>query len=417
MSLDISNCRNDFRIFDQSAENAAYRDLIYFDNAATTQRPECVISAMADFYRFSNANPLRGLYSLSIKATDMYESARHTVASFLHAAEDSEIIFTRNASESLNLVAYSWGMSNVQAGDEIVVSCMEHHSNLLPWQMVARAKGASLVFLECGDDGVIPAAEWQQKITAKTRLVAITHVSNVFGITNPVKEIAAHAHKVGSGGKGAVVVVDGAQSAPHLKVDVQDLAADFFALSAHKLCGPMGIGALYGKKALLEAMPPFLSGGEMIEYVTRESASYAPLPHKFEAGTVNAAGAVGFAAAIRYIEGIGLDAIEANDNRLAGLLMEGLSAVPHLHVIGNPDPARHCGIVTFTIDGVHPHDIASILDTEHIAVRAGHHCAQPLMQKLGAGSTARASLYFYNTADEVSIFVDKIGRVRGWMGL
>lgn len=417
MSQNLANCRKDFRFFDQSVENEANNGLIYFDNAATTQRPECVIAAIADFYRYSNANPLRGLYGLSIKATDMYETSRHTVASFLNAAEDAEIIFTRNASESLNLVAYSWGMHNIQEGDEIVVSCMEHHSNLLPWQMVAGARGARIVFLECGDDGVIPAAEWQQKITARTKLVALTQVSNVFGITNPVKEIAAHAHKIGFGGKGAVVVVDGAQSAPHIKVDVQDLGADFFALSAHKLCGPMGIGALYGKKSLLEAMPPFLSGGEMIEYVTRESATYAPLPHKFEAGTVNAAGAVGFAAAIRYIEGIGLDAIEANDNRLAGLLMEGLSAVPHLHVIGNSDPLRHCGIVTFVIDGVHPHDIASILDSEHIAVRAGHHCAQPLMQKLGFGSTARASVYFYNTADEVSTFVEKVGKVRSWMGL
>lgn len=417
MSQNLANCRKDFRFFDQSVENEANNGLIYFDNAATTQRPECVIAAIADFYRYSNANPLRGLYGLSIKATDMYEASRHTVASFLNAAEDAEIIFTRNASESLNLVAYSWGMHNIQEGDEIVVSCMEHHSNLLPWQMVAEARGARIVFLECGDDGVIPAVEWQQKITARTKLVALTQVSNVFGITNPVKEIAAHAHKIGFGGKGAVVVVDGAQSAPHIKVDVQNLGADFFALSAHKLCGPMGIGALYGKKSLLEAMPPFLSGGEMIEYVTRESATYAPLPHKFEAGTVNAAGAVGFAAAIRYIEGIGLDAIEANDNRLAGLLMEGLSAVPYLHVIGNSDPMRHCGIVTFVIDGVHPHDIASILDSEHIAVRAGHHCAQPLMQKLGFGSTARASVYFYNTADEVSTFVEKVGKVRGWMGL
>lgn len=413
----LAEYRKDFKFFGDSEDNKANEGLIYFDNAATTQRPERVISAIADFYRYSNANPLRGLYGLSVRATDRYEAARHTVAAFLNAAEDSEILFTRNASESLNLIAYSWGMSNVQEGDEIVVSCMEHHSNLLPWQMVARAKGASLVFLECGDDGVIPDAEWKGKINARTRLVAIAHVSNVFGITNPVKEIAAHAHKVGNGGKGAVIVVDGAQSAPHIKVDVRALGADFFVLSAHKLCGPMGIGALYGRKELLEAMPPFLRGGEMIEYVTREDATYAELPHKFEAGTVNAAGAVGFAEAIRYIEGIGLDAIEANDNRLAGLLMEGLSNVPHLHVIGNPDPVRHCGIVTFTIDGVHPHDIASILDSEHIAIRAGHHCAQPLMQKLGVGSTARASLYFYNTEEEVSVFIDKIGKVRGWMGL
>ncbi|MBP5156768.1 MAG: cysteine desulfurase [Treponema sp.] len=417
MSKTVDECRKDFKFFSVSEENRANEGLIYFDNAATTQRPECVIAAVADFYRYSNANPLRGLYGLSIKATDLYAEARHTVARFLHAAEDCQILFTRNTSESLNLVAYSWALQNLEEGDEVVVSCMEHHSNLLPWQMAAKAKGARIVFLECQDDGVIPDDEWKGKICAKTKLVAIAQVSNVFGITNPVKDIAAYAHAVGNAGKGAVVVVDGAQSAPHIRVDVQDLGADFFALSAHKLCGPMGIGVLYGRKDLLEAMPPFLSGGEMIEYVTRDSATYAPLPHKFEAGTVNAAGAVGLAAAIRYIESIGLDRIEENDNRLTKLLMDGLSSVPHLHVLGNSDPARHCGIVTFVIDGVHPHDIASILDSEHIAIRAGHHCAQPLMQKLGVGSTARASLYFYNTEDEVSLFVDRIGKVRGWMGL
>ena len=417
MIKELKECRKDFAFFGQSEENKANEGLVYFDNAATTQRPECVISAIADFYRHSNANPLRGLYALSVRATDMYEEARHTVARFLNASEDCQIVFTRNASESLNLVAYSWAMNNLGEGDEIVVSCMEHHSNLLPWQMAARAKGAKIVFLECGDDGVIPDAEWKGKINRRTKLVAITHVSNVFGITNPVKEIAAHAHAVGNGGNGAVVVVDGAQSAPHMKVDVQDIGADFFALSAHKLCGPMGIGVLYGRKPLLEDMPPFLRGGEMIEYVTREDATYAELPHKFEAGTVNAAGAVGLAAAIDYITEIGLDRIEENDNRLARLLMEGLSSIPHLHVIGNPDPARHCGIVTFTVDGVHPHDIASLLDGEHIAIRAGHHCAQPLMQKLGVGSTARASLYFYNTEEEVACFVEKLGKVRNWMGL
>ncbi len=414
---DLRKCREDFEIYRNADKNRANKDLIYFDNAATTQRPEAVIKAIADFYRYSNANPLRGLYGLSIRATEMYENARHRVASFLHAREDCEIIFTRNASESLNLVAYSWAMENITEADEIVVSCMEHHSNLLPWQMVARKKGASLVFLECGDDGIITKEEWTKKIGPATKLVAITHVSNVFGITNPVKEIAKYAHEVGNGGKGAVVVVDGAQSAPHLKLDVQDLGADFFALSAHKLCGPMGIGALYGRKELLESMQPFLSGGEMIEYVTREEATYAPLPHKFEAGTVNAAGAVGFAAAIDYIEEIGLENIEANDNHLATMLMEALTTLPSVHIIGNSDPLKHCGIITFVIDGVHPHDIASILDTEHIAIRAGHHCAQPLMQKLGHGSTARASVYFYNTEDEVSLFVEKLGKVRSWMGL
>ncbi|MBQ2314750.1 MAG: SufS family cysteine desulfurase [Treponema sp.] len=405
--------RKDFPLFD-SQEN---KGILYFDNAATTQRPRQVIDAVRTFYETANANPLRGLYALSVRATDSYEAARHTVARFLHAAEDAEIIFTRNTTESLNLVAYSWAMANVQEGDEIVVSCMEHHSNLLPWQMVCRAKGAKLVFLECGDDAVITREEYESKIGARTRLVAIMQVSNVFGITNPVKEIAAHAHAVGNGGKGAVVVVDGAQSTPHVKVDVQALGADFFAFSAHKLCGPMGIGVLYGKKSLLQDMPPFLSGGEMIEYVTRESATYAELPHKFEAGTVNAADAVGLAAAIDYITQVGLDTIEQNDNRLASLVISGLRRIPHLHIIGNEDAARHCGIITFTIDGVHPHDIATVLDSEHIAIRAGHHCAQPLMQKLGVGSTARASVYFYNTEEEAERFVEKVSRVRGWMGL
>lgn len=393
-----------------------YKDLIYFDNAATTQRPLEVIEAIDNFYRTANANPLRGLYGLSVKATDMYEESRHTVAQFINAA-DNEIIFTRNASESLNLVAYTFGLDNIQAGDEIVVSYMEHHSNLLPWQMLVKSKGAKLVFLEAGDDGVITEDEYKSKINENTKIVSITNVSNVLGITNPVKEISDYAHRIGNHGKGAAVVVDGAQSTPHIKVDVKKLDADFLAFSGHKLCGPMGIGVLYGKIDLLEKMSPFLRGGEMIEYVTRENATYAEVPHKFEAGTVNASGAVGLAAAIRYIQDIGLDNIEENDNHLAQILMEGMKKNPHVHVIGNKDPLKHCGIVTFTIDGVHPHDISSVLDTENIAIRAGHHCAQPLMEKLGVGSTARASLYFYNTEEEVETFVQKLGKVRGWMGL
>ena len=393
------------------------KDIIYFDNAATTQRPQCVIDAIADFYKTANANPLRGLYGLSVKATDLYEASRHTVAQFINASLDTEIIFTRNTTESINLVAYSYGLSNVHEGDEIVISLMEHHSNMLPWQMVCREKKAKLVFLEAGSDGVISKSEYESKITAKTKIVAIAHVSNVFGITNPVKEIASYAHKVGNGGKGAVVVIDGAQSTPHLGVDVQDIGADFFAFSGHKCCGPMGIGALYGRQELLEQMPPFLSGGEMIEYVTRESATYAPVPEKFEAGTVNACGAIGLAAAINYITKIGLSTIEENDNHLAAVIMNDMKNIPHVHVIGNPDANRHCGIITFTIDDVHPHDIASILDTEHVCIRAGHHCAQPLMQALGVGSTARASVYFYNTEEEAHLFCEKVSHVREWMGI
>ena len=404
--------RKDFKIFDDPL-NAG---LVYLDTAATSQRPECVVQALSDFYRKDNANPLRGLYALSVRATDDYEMARATVGKFINSKSSQEIIFTRNTSESLNLVAYSYGLANVQEGDEIVISAMEHHSHILPWQMVCQQKKASLVWLECDESGVIPETEWKSKIGSKTKIVSIAQVSNVFGITNPVKQIAEYAHKVGNCGKGAVVVCDGAQSTPHFKVDVQDLNVDFFAFSGHKVCGPMGIGVLYGKKEILEIMNPFMRGGEMIEYVTRESATYAEIPHKFEAGTVNAGGAVGLARALEYIQQVGLSEIEKSDNHLASLIMEELAGNPFVHVIGHKDPEKHCGIVTFTIDGVHPHDIASILDSENVAIRAGHHCAQPLMQKLGVGSTARASCYFYNTEDEALIFVEKVKGIRKVMG-
>ena len=398
--------RSDFPIFN-APEN---KDLIYFDNAATTQRPCQVIDAVKNFYEKSNANPLRGLYGLSSKATELYENARGTVASFINAAAE-EIIFTRNASESLNLVAYTWGMQNVREGDEIAVTVMEHHSNILPWQMVCAAKNAKLVFLDCDKGtGEIPLSELN-KINERTKLVAVTYVSNVLGITNPVKEIAEAAHK-----NGAVVVVDGAQAIPHFKVDVQAIGADFFAFSGHKMCAPMGIGVLYGRRELLEAMPPFLRGGEMIEYVTKEGATWAELPHKFEAGTVNAAGAVGLGAAIDYINSIGFDEIVRRDHELTTLLMGEMRRIPYVHVVGHPDPLQHSGIVTFTVDGVHPHDIATVLDEEHIAIRAGHHCAQPLGAHLGLPSTARASLYFYNTEDEVRRFAEKLASVRKWMG-
>lgn len=398
--------KKDFSIFN-APEN---KGLIYFDNAATTQRPDCVIDAVSNFYSHDNANPLRGLYDLSGRATEYYENARHTVAEFLNA-KDCEIIFTRNASESLNLVAYTYGMANVNAGDEIVVSVAEHHSNILPWQMICKAKGAKLVFLEPDKiSGEIPDSEFL-KITERTKIVAVGHVSNVLGTTNPVKKIAALAHKVG-----AVCVVDGAQSAPHMKIDVKDIDADFFAFSGHKLCGPMGIGVLYGKKDILEEMPPFLRGGEMIEYVTREDATWAELPHKFEAGTVNASGAVGLAAAIKYISSIGFEKIEARCNSLASLLAEKMKKNPHIKIIGNPDPEKHCGIITFTVEGVHPHDVASLLDTEKIAIRAGHHCAQPLGAYLGVPATARASLYFYNDEEEVERFYSVLSNIRKMSG-
>ncbi len=410
--MDVNAIRKEFPLI----SNPENKDFIYFDNAATTQRPYSVLSSIDNFYKTANANPLRGLYSLSVKATDAYENARTVVSNFIHASSPREIIFTRNATESLNLISYSYALENVSEGDEIVVSAMEHHSNLLPWQMVCKAKNAHLVFLECGDDGVIPFSEYKEKITSKTKIVAITQVSNVFGITNPISEIAKIAHSVGNEGRGAVLVVDGAQSTPHFAVDVQALGADFFAFSGHKLCASMGIGVLFAKEELLSKMQPFLRGGEMIEYVTRNDATYAELPHKFEAGTVNAAGAVGLSSALEFLNQIGLENISAHDNKLASLLMEEMSKIPHVHIVGNPDPNKHCGIVTFTLDGVHPHDIASLLDTEQIAIRAGHHCAQPLMEKLNVGSTARASVYLYNTEDEVVRFVEKLSNVRRWMG-
>ena len=396
--------RNDFPLLMQNK-------IIYIDNAATSQRPQCVIDAEGDFYKNYNANPLRGLYSLSVEATEVYENAREAVRKFIGAEKSNEIIFTRNTTESLNLVAYSYGLSNVKKGDEIVVSIMEHHSDLLPWQMVAKTCGAELKFIECAKDGSIDLEKVKELITSRTKIVAMTQVSNVLGREYPVKEIAKLAHE-----KGAVMVVDGAQSTPHMRVDVTDLDADFFAFSGHKLLSPMGIGVLYGKEELLEKMPPFLSGGEMIDSVTRTSAVYAELPHKFEAGTVNAAGAAGLKAAIDYIEKVGFDYIGEREIALTSRAIEKMKKIPHVNIIGSENADEHTGIVTFTIDNVHPHDISEILAADGIAVRAGHHCAQPLLTHLGLNSTARASFAFYNTEDEVDKFTDSVATIRERMG-
>lgn len=396
--------RNDFPLLMQNK-------IIYIDNAATSQRPQCVIDAEGDFYKNYNANPLRGLYSLSVEATEVYENAREAVRKFIGAEKSNEIIFTRNTTESLNLVAYSYGLSNVKKGDKIVVSIMEHHSDLLPWQMVAKTCGAELKFIECAKDGSIDLEKVKELITSRTKIVAMTQVSNVLGREYPVKEIAKLAHE-----KGAVMVVDGAQSTPHMRVDVTDLDADFFAFSGHKLLAPMGIGVLYGKEELLEKMPPFLSGGEMIDSVTRTSAVYAELPHKFEAGTVNAAGAAGLKAAIDYIEKVGFDYIGEREIALTSRAIEKMKKIPHVNIIGSENADEHTGIVTFTIDNVHPHDISEILAADGIAVRAGHHCAQPLLTHLGLNSTARASFAFYNTEDEVDKFTDSVATIRERMG-
>ncbi len=386
-------------------------DRVYFDNAATSQKPKCVIDAVQEFYEKYNANVLRGLYPLSVEATERYENARKTVQRFIHAACPEEIIFTRNATESMNLVAYSYGMANLKAGDEILVSILEHHSNILPWQMVSRATGAKLVFLECEPDGTILKEKMDEAFSEHTKLVAVTQVSNVLGCVNDIPELVKRARACG-----AVILMDAAQSAPHMPIDVQKLDVDFVAFSGHKMLAPMGIGVLYGKQELLEKMPPFLTGGEMIETVSRYDAVYAELPHKFEAGTVNAGGAVGLAAAIDYLESYGMDTLHAVEQELTAYLFRGMNAIPHVHVLGSQREDNHTGIVSFTVDQVHPHDISEVLSSDGMDIRAGHHCAQPLHDHLGIHSTARASLMFYNTREEIDRFLESVSNIRRRMG-
>lgn len=398
------NVRQDFVLLQNT-------DRVYFDNAATSQKPKCVIDAVQEFYEKYNANVLRGLYPLSVEATERYENARKTVQRFIHAACPEEIIFTRNATESMNLVAYSYGMANLKAGDEILVSILEHHSNILPWQMVSRATGAKLVFLECEPDGTIPKEKMDEAFSEHTKLVAVTQVSNVLGCVNDIPELVKRARACG-----AVILMDAAQSAPHMPIDVQKLDVDFVAFSGHKMLAPMGIGVLYGKQELLEKMPPFLTGGEMIETVSRYDAVYAELPHKFEAGTVNAGGAVGLAAAIDYLESYGMDTLHAVEQELTAYLFRGMNAIPHVHVLGSQREDNHTGIVSFTVDQVHPHDISEVLSSDGMDIRAGHHCAQPLHDHLGIHSTARASLMFYNTKAEIDRFLESVSNIRRRMG-
>ena len=403
----MQDYKRDFPIFN----NEKYKNMVYLDNAATTQRPNVVLDAEKHFYESYNANPLRGLYSLGIDATECYENARNKVKEFINAKSSKEIIFTRNATEALNLVAYSYGLNNIKANDEILVSITAHHSNLLPWQMVARKTGAILKFIECEEDGSFSKDKIQELITDKTKLAAIEVVSNVTGRRHEVEFITELIHK-----NGGVVVLDGAQSVPHMKTDVQELDADFLAFSGHKMLSAFGIGCLYGKEGLLDKMEPFLSGGEMIEYVTRDSATYAELPHKFEAGTVNAGGAVSLGAAIDYINNIGFDIIESREKELTELCMKELKKLPYIHILGGEKADEHLGIISFTVDDVHPHDIASILDSYNVFIRAGHHCAQPLLNHLGVSSSARVSFAFYNDETDVNRFIDSIKKVRSVMG-
>ena len=387
------------------------RDIVYLDNAATSHRPESVLRAEREYYEEHNANPLRGFYDLGMEATEQYEKARERVRQFINAEQAQEIIFTRNTTESINLVAYSYGLNQLKAGDEILVTIAEHHSNLLPWQMVADKTGAKLNFLECEPDGTFLSENIEKAVTPHTKFAAIGHVSNVLGRINPVEEIIRRVHQ-----NGGVVLVDAAQSAPHMKVDVQKMDADFVAFSGHKMLAPMGIGVLYGKRQLLEQMPPFMTGGEMIQTVTRNGAVYAPLPHKFEAGTVNGAGAAGMIAALDYIDEIGFEEIESREKYLTSMAFEQMSNIPGIHILGDSNPENHCGIISFTVEGVHPHDVAAILNDDHIAIRAGHHCAQPLLEFLGVHSCVRASFSFYNSKEDVERFLHSLRSVRRKMG-
>ncbi|SBV91670.1 selenocysteine lyase, PLP-dependent [uncultured Eubacteriales bacterium] len=385
--------------------------LVYLDNAATTQRPTQVLEAVEHHYRFDNANPHRGVYELAARATQAHEEARQAVAEFL-GADTEELVFTQNTTEALNLVAYSYGLEFLRPGDEIALSVAEHHSNLVPWQRVAKATGARLVYLYPGPDGRLTEEELARKITPSTKIVAVGQVSNVLGLEAPVGAIVQRAHAVG-----AVVVLDCAQSVAHMPVDVKALDVDFAACSAHKLYAPMGVGALYGKRALLEQMPPFLSGGDMIGSVHEQSVTYAEVPRKFEAGTRNVGGEVGFAAAVRYLQSIGWADLMAHEQALMSRALEGLARLPHVTVYGDPSPVGRRGVISFNVDGVHPHDVATILDADGVTVRAGHHCAQPLMDFLGIHSCCRASFALYNSPEDVDIFLYSLNNVRRQMGL
>ena len=388
------------------------KPIVYLDNGATTQKPQAVIDAMRSYYETSNANPHRGAYELSVQATDVYENARIRVQKFINAGHAHEIIFTKNATESLNLVAYSYGMANIQAGDEVVIAISEHHSNLVPWQQICHLKGATLKYIYLEEDGNLSQADIESKITEKTKIVAVAQVSNVLGLVNPVKEIAAKAHNVG-----AVMVIDGSQSVPHMAVDVQDLDADFFVFSGHKMLSPMGIGVLYGKEKLLNDMPPFLMGGDMIDYVEEQETEFAPLPAKFEAGTQNVGGAAGLTAAIDYLEKVGFDYVEKVERELVEYALPKLKAMPYIELYGcDSKKDNKTGIITFNVKDVHPHDVATILDAQGVAVRAGHHCAQPLMQYLGQNATCRATFYFYNTKEDVDRWIEALSKVRGVLG-
>ena len=381
------------------------RDIAYLDSGATTQKPIQVIKTLEEFYEKYNANPHRGAYTLSIEATKIYEDTRTKIAKFINAKHREEIIFSKNATESLNLIAYSYGMDNLKKDDEVVISIMEHHSNLVPWQKVTKATGSKLNYMYIDNNFELSDEEIESKITDKTKIVGITQISNVLGTINNVKKIIKYAHK-----RGAIVIVDASQSIPHMKIDVQDLDADFLVFSGHKMLAPLGIGVLYGKREILNKMEPFLMGGDMIEYVYEQSTTFAPLPNKFEAGTQNVEGVVGLGAAIDYIENLGYDKIQEIEKEVVSYARQELSKLDYLTLYMTPNKEKHSSVISFNIKGVHPHDVASILDSEGVCVRSGNHCAQPLMRFLGIDSTCRASFYFYNTKEDVDKLVKDLNK-------
>ncbi len=392
--------KQDFPILFQEVND---EPLVYLDNAATSQKPKAVIDSLVHFYEHDNANVHRGVHTLAERATSSYEGAREKVRAFIHAKSTKEVLFTRGTTTGINWLARSYGEAVVGSGDEILISQMEHHSNIVAWQELAKRKGAILVYVDLTEEGMLDMTDFKSKLSTKTKIVSIAHISNVLGVVNPIKELSALVHEVG-----ATMIVDGAQAAPHMSIDVCDLDADFYAFSGHKMCGPTGIGVLYGKESLLEKMDPIEFGGEMIDFVYHDRSTWTELPWKFEAGTPNIAGAIGLGAAVDYLTEIGMEEIHAHEQELVAYVLPKLQQIEGLTIYGPKDPSQHTGVIAFNLDGIHPHDTSTALDMEGVAVRAGHHCVQPLLSYLGVQSTARASFYFYNTKEDADRLVEAI---------
>lgn len=403
--LDVAALRADFPVLDQEVRPGV--PLVYLDNAATSQKPLAVIEAMGEYYRRYNANVHRGIHKLSEEATEAYEDARRRVAAFIHAASPREIIFTRNTTESINLVAQAWGRANLKPGDVVLSTEMEHHSNIVPWQLLAQQTGVGVRWVPLTDEGYLDLEAYHNMLDRRVKLVTFTHMSNVLGTIQPVREMADAAHAVG-----ALVHVDGAQGVPHVQVDVQAFGCDFYSFSGHKMLGPTGIGVLYGRREILEAMPPFLGGGDMIKRVTLEGTEWNDLPYKFEAGTPAIAEAIGLGAAVDYLQQVGMEHVHAHEVALTAYALERLTEVPGVHVLGPSDPARKGGVAAMVVDGLHPHDIAQVLNHHGVAVRAGHHCAMPLHQRYNVVASTRASFYLYNTFEEIDRLVEALYRVK-----